>query len=142
MEPCRLAELPHGLQAKEGVALYSPSSLAAQHAGEHVGDRIDVGRDVESPPHQIVAGIHHERDVFRGHDLAKAVDKLRATRASAENADHAALRARPSPAVAARNFSERRPGFAVTRETYSGYTGSRWRSAAPLASVRKSNCSK
>src|SRR5215831_2023242 len=142
MEPCRLAELHHRLQAKEGIALHAPSALAAQHAGEHVGDRIDVGRDVKSPPHQIVARIHYQRDVFRRHDLAQSVDKLRAAGASAEDADHAALRASPSPPVAARNFSERRPGFAVTRETYSGYIGSRWRSAASLPSVRKRNCSR
>src|ERR1700756_735599 len=141
MEPCGLAQLPHGLQAEEGVALHAPSALAAQHAGEDVGNRIDIGRDVESPPEQIVTGVDHQRDFFSRHDLAQAIDKFCAAGAATEDADHAALRARPSSPVAVLSFSESNPGLASSGSTNSGYTGSRWRNTLPLASVRSCNCS-
>src|SRR5215831_6308547 len=91
VEPCRFAELPHCLQAKEGVAFDAPSALAAQHAGEDVGNRVNIWRDVETPPHQIVACVHHESDLFGGHDLPQAIDKFRTAGAAGEDADHAAL---------------------------------------------------
>src|SRR5581483_4572477 len=99
VEPRGLAELSHGLQAEKCVALHSPAALAAQHAREHVGDGVNVGRDVESPPQKIVAGVDDKGDFFCRHDLAKAIDELCAPCSAAEDTDHAALRARPSSAV-------------------------------------------
>ena len=57
VEPGGLAELSHGLQAKKSIALHAPAALAAEQAGENVGDRIDVRGNVESPPQQVVAGV-------------------------------------------------------------------------------------
>ena len=88
VEPCGLAELSHGLQAEEGVAFHAPSALAAQHAGEHIGDGVDVGGNVEAPPEQVIAGVDDQGDFFGGHDLAEAVDELGAASAAAEDADH------------------------------------------------------
>src|SRR5689334_22156312 len=88
VKPRWLAELSHGLQAEKSVALHAPSALAAQHAGEHVSDRIDVGGNVESPPQQVIASIDDDGDVLGGHGLAQAVDKLCAAGAAGEHADH------------------------------------------------------
>jgi hypothetical protein len=69
---------------------HAPSTLATEHAGEHIGDGVDVGRNVETPPEQVIAGVDDQRDVFGGHDLAQSVDELGAAGAAAEDADHAA----------------------------------------------------
>src|SRR5271170_2054571 len=58
VEPNGLGKLTHGLQAKECVTLYSPAALLAEQAGHRVGDRVQVGRDIQSPPFQIVSGVH------------------------------------------------------------------------------------
>ena len=55
----------HGLQAKKRVALHAPAALRAELAREHVGDRIDVGRDVQPPPPHVVARINNDRQLFR-----------------------------------------------------------------------------
>src|SRR5271165_5452850 len=101
MEPGRLAELSHGLQAEKRIALYAPSALAAEHAGEYVSNGIDIRRNVESPPEQIVARVNDDRDFFGGHDLPQAVNEFCTAGTTAQNADHAALfiLARPSSSV-------------------------------------------
>ena len=53
VKPCWFTELPHGLQTEKRVALYSPPAFATEQAGENVGNRIYVRRDVESPPEQV-----------------------------------------------------------------------------------------
>src|SRR4029077_15762835 len=152
VEPRGLAQLSHGLRAEECVALHAPSALAAEHAGKHISDRIDVGRDVEAPPEKVVAGVHNERDVFGGHDLAEAVDELRTAGSAAEDADHRVgsikqpssflILARPRSSAAARSFSDSKPGLAVTAGINSGYTGRRCCNVNPLASVRRRSCSR
>ena len=60
MKPDRLGQLSHGLQAKKCVTLYAPAAFLAEQSGHRVGDRIQVGRDVQSPPFQIVSRVHDE----------------------------------------------------------------------------------
>src|SRR5437870_2329127 len=110
MKPCGLAELSHGLQAEESVSLDSPAALATQHAGKNVSDGVDIRRNVEAPPKQVVAGIDDDRNLFGRHHLAEAINEFRSARTTGENANHAALRAKPWASVAARSFSERTPG--------------------------------
>src|SRR4029077_20636712 len=64
VKPDGLSQLAHGLQAVKGVALHAPATFFAEQAAENVGDGIQVGRDVQSPPLEIVAGIHDECDVL------------------------------------------------------------------------------
>src|SRR5262249_29512789 len=120
------------------------SALAAEHAGKYVRDGVDVGRDIESPPQQIIACIDDDGDVVGGHRLTQAIHKLRATCTAAEDADHAALLilAIPLASAEARNFSDSKPDFAVNCGRNSGYTGRRCCNAHPLASVRRRSCSK
>ena len=90
VEPDRLSQLAHGLQAVEGVALHAPAALFAEQAGKDVSDRIQVRRDVQSPPLEIVPGIHDDCDVFGSDDLTQAIDELGASGAAGEYDDHAA----------------------------------------------------
>ena len=91
VEPDGLSQLAHGLQTVEGVALHAPATFFAQEAGKNVSDRIKVGRDVQSPPFEIVPGIHDDCDFFGSDDLAEAIDELGASGAAGEYDDHAAI---------------------------------------------------
>src|ERR1019366_926056 len=91
VKPYRLSQLPHGIQAKKSVALHAPTALLAQSASQHVGDRIQIGRSVQSPPQHVVAGVHDDGQVFRTNDLPESVYELGAARAAGQNRDHAAL---------------------------------------------------
>jgi len=95
VEPDGLAELTHVLQAEKSIPLHAPAALATQHAGENVRDGVDVGRNVESPPEQIVSRIDNEREFFGGENLAQAIHKFCAAGAARQHRDHAALRAWP-----------------------------------------------
>src|SRR6202035_415679 len=103
VEPRRLAELPHGLQAEKSIAFHAPAAFAAERAGEHVGDGIDIRRNVESPPEQVVPGVDDQSDFFRRNDLPQSIDEFGAARAAGEYTNHAALfsLARPSRSRAA-----------------------------------------
>src|SRR2546430_6656418 len=52
LKPDGLSQMSHCLQAKECIALHAPASLFAKKSSEYVGDGIEVGRDVQSPPEQ------------------------------------------------------------------------------------------
>ncbi len=91
VKPDGLAQFAHGLQAKESVALHAPAAFLAEQSGQHVGDGIEVGRNVESPPLQIVSGVDDDGEIFGGNDLAQAVHKLGAAGASGEYDNHAAF---------------------------------------------------
>src|SRR5581483_188908 len=116
MEPDRFAQLSHRLEAEKRVALDAPTALFAEQAREDVGDGVDIGRDIEAPPFQVVAGIHDDGEFFGWHNLAQTVHEFRAARAAGQNHDHAALRTRS----AARSFSESNPGRCRSAGTNSG----------------------
>src|ERR1019366_5256020 len=90
----------HGVQTKKSVALHAPPALRAQFAGQQVSDGIEIGRNVQSPPHQVVAGIYDDRQFFRTNDLPQSIHELGAARAAGQNRDHAALRAYPAASAA------------------------------------------
>ncbi len=116
MEPDRFAQLSHRLEAEKRVALDAPTSLFAEQTREDVRNGVDIGRDVQTPPFQIIAGVHDDGEFFGWHYLAQAVHKFRASRATCQNDDHAALRTRS----AARSFSESRPWRCRSAGTNSG----------------------
>src|SRR5579872_6676236 len=93
IEPDRLGEFAHGLEAKECVTLYAPSALLAEQASHGVGDRIQVRRNVQTPPLQVVSGIHDECELLRRENLTEAFDKFCASRAARKHHDHAGPRA-------------------------------------------------
>jgi len=93
LKPRRLSQLPHRIETIKSVALHAPAALLAQFAGQHVGDGIEIGRNVQSPPQHVVAGIHDEGQLFRTKDLAQSIDELGAARAAGQYRDHATLRA-------------------------------------------------
>ena len=122
LEPGGLAEFLHGLQAKKCVAFDAPTALAAEQAGENVSDGVDIGRNVKTPPEQVVAGVDDQRKFFWRDNPAQAVDELGAAGAAGEDADHAALvsAAKPSRSRADLSFSESSPGFNVRAGRNSG----------------------
>src|ERR1700678_2267756 len=91
MKPGGLSQLPIAIQAKKRVALYSPAALLAQFSGQHVSDGIEIGGSIQSPPHQVIAGVHDNCELFGGNDLPQAVDELGASSAPSQNRYHAAL---------------------------------------------------
>ncbi len=93
VKPDGLGEFSHCLQTIEGIAFYTPSALAAKKASQSVGDGIQIGGNVQTPPLEIVAGVHHEGEILRWRYLAETIHELRSASAAGENDDHAALRA-------------------------------------------------
>src|SRR5271170_2050210 len=114
VEPRRLAQLSHGLQAEKSISFHTPAPLAAEQAGENVGDRVDIRGDIKPPPAQVVASVDDHRDLFRRNDLAQTIHKLGSASPSGKHTDHAALfsvsLARPSLLRAARSFSVNNSG--------------------------------
>ena len=91
VKPDGLSQVAHGLQTKKCVALDAPAAFLAQQPGQYISDGIEVRRNVQSPPFQIVSGIHDDGEIFGRNDLAQAIDKLGAARPAGEYDDHAAL---------------------------------------------------
>ena len=94
VKPDGLRQFFHGLQAEKRVAFYSPAAFFAQQTGQNVGDGIEIGRNVEAPPLEIVAGVHDDGQFFGGDDLAQAIDELGAASPTGEHYDHAVVTSR------------------------------------------------
>src|SRR3954452_13339237 len=92
-EPRFFAQLFHCLQAVESITAHSPATLATQQVSKYVHDRIDVRRNIKTPPNMVVASIHDEGDLLCGKDPPQTVNKLRASSPAGQDNDHAALRA-------------------------------------------------
>src|SRR3954469_12887376 len=103
-EPRLLTQLFHRVQAMKGIAAHSPTALAAQQVRQHIYNRIDVRRNIETPPNVVVAGVHDDGEFFRGNHAPQAVDKLRPSRPSSQDNDHAALRAYRSESAICASF--------------------------------------
>src|ERR1700722_18892228 len=93
VKPGRLSELTHGVEAKESVAFHAPAALLAEFTGQHVDDGIEIRRNVESPPEQIVTGVDDDGQLIGRNNLGESIDKFCAAGAAGENRDHAAPRA-------------------------------------------------
>src|SRR4029077_16273712 len=122
VEPDRFSQLSHGLQAEKGVSLHAPAAFFAEHAREYVGNRIQIGRNVQSPPLEIVPGINDDGEFLGGNHLPKTVYEFGASSSAGKHNNHAAvaLQAWPSRSAAALTFSARSPGPAVTAGKNSG----------------------
>src|SRR5215472_429579 len=93
------------------VAANSPAAFTAQHSRQYIHDRIDIGRDVQTPPFMVVAGIDDDREIFRRNNALKPVDKLRATGSTCQDNNHAALLASPCTSAAAFSLAESNQGL-------------------------------
>src|ERR1017187_10837825 len=89
-KPRRLPKLLHALQAAEAVAVHAPAALLAEQVRQSVEHRIDVGRDVQPPPLDVVAGIDDDREVLRRDHLLQTLHQLGAAGSARENDDHCA----------------------------------------------------
>ncbi len=87
-EPCRLPQTRHALHAAETVALDAPSAVDAELASESVEDGVDVGRNVQPPPVNVVAGVDDDGQIFWSDLVMQALNQFCATRAACENDDH------------------------------------------------------
>ena len=61
-EPALAAQLGQFLHHRPRLAGHAPSGLAIVHAGQGVGDRVQVGADVETVEDGVVAGVDHGGD--------------------------------------------------------------------------------
>src|ERR1035438_4896557 len=87
-EPVRLTQMRHAVEAPEAVALDAPSALDAELSGKRVEDGVDVGRNVQSPPLDVVGGIHDDGQVIGSNGMLQSLDQFCAARPAGENNDH------------------------------------------------------
>ena len=87
-EPGLTAEGRHRLEAVERLVAPAPPPVAIEAAGQSVGDRIEIGGDVEPPPLEIVPGVADDGEV-RGIDHGgETPDQLGGSGAAGEDDDH------------------------------------------------------
>ena len=72
VEPGHPAVAPEGLHGLPGLADQAPAGLGVDRPGQGVGDRVDVGADVQAVQLDIVAGVDHRGDRRRVDDLHEA----------------------------------------------------------------------
>src|SRR5947207_14699281 len=102
LEPRRLSQLAHGLKTLEGVTFHAPAAFPAELAGKRIKNGIHVGRDMQSPPAQVVGSVDDVSHLLRRNDLPQPLDKFRAAGAAGKNHNHAALLAKPLGSAASR----------------------------------------
>ncbi len=93
VEPDRLGQFAHRLQAEKSVALHSPTAFPAEQARQRIGDRVQIRRNVKAPPLQVVTGVHHKSQFLGRGCLPQSFHKLCSPGTAGEHNDHAALRA-------------------------------------------------
>src|ERR1035437_2984023 len=89
-EPRRLPELLHTLQAAKAVVVHAPTAVLAEQVRQSVEHGIDVWRNMQSPPLEVVAGIDDDREVIRRDHLLQALHQLGAAGPAREDDDHCA----------------------------------------------------
>ncbi len=87
-EPRRLPQFRHAFKAAKTFVLQAPAALWAERAGEGVQHRIDVGRNVQPPPLDVVASVDDNGQVFRSDGVLQTLNELCAAGATGENDDH------------------------------------------------------
>ncbi len=87
-EPRRLTESRHALETAKTVALHAPAALDAELASQSVEDGIDVGRNVQPPPLDVVAGVDDDRQIFGSDLVMHSLDEFRAAGATCQDDDH------------------------------------------------------
>ncbi len=120
-------EGPELLGRAEGLVPPSPSALSVERVPQPVGDRVQIGRDVEPVHLDVVRGVHDHRDVRGRHGADQPAEELPRADPTGERRDpHVAsvwaLRrarcnrspvirsARHAPVARARHRPRRRPG--------------------------------
>src|SRR5256885_7254381 len=74
-EPRLFAQFFHRVQAMKSIAAHSPTAFAAQQVRQHINNRIDVRRNINTPPNVVVTGIHDDGEFFGGDDTSQSVYK-------------------------------------------------------------------
>src|SRR5207253_2850884 len=77
-------EGPELLGGPERLSLTAPSTLAVADPSQPVGDRVQIGRDVEAVHLDVVSGIHDHRDVLWRHDTAEPAKELPSAHTSSQ----------------------------------------------------------
>ncbi len=95
-EPGLAPEPAHRFEAVERVVTDPPASRAVEETGQGVGDRVEIGRDAEPPPVEIVAGVADDEEPARLDHAHQAAEELRGPRSAREGDDHRRPRRRPS----------------------------------------------
>ena len=76
-KPGLAAEPLQRLHEPPGLVLAAPSGDRVGDFGQRVRERVHVGRDVQTPVFEVVAGVDHEYDIPGGQQLGKAEGELR-----------------------------------------------------------------
>ena len=76
-EPRGLAEARHALKAAKAIVFNAPAALDAQRIGQRIKNGIDVGRDMQSPPLDVVASIDDDSEVLGRDNVVQALHQLR-----------------------------------------------------------------
>ncbi len=71
------AQPPQRFQTSEAVAANAPAVLRIRQTGQRVGDRIEIGRDVQSVNLGIVGGVADDEDAFGRNYARQAIQKTR-----------------------------------------------------------------
>ena len=87
-EPLGLAQMRYAFEAAETVALDAPSALHAELAGQRVEDGVDVGRNVQPPPLNVVGGIDDDSQVLGSDREMQSLHEFGAAGPAGENDDH------------------------------------------------------
>src|ERR1035438_117523 len=78
----------HALETTKTIALDAPSALEAELAGKRVEDRVDIGRNVQPPPFDIVTGVDDDGQVVGSNLVMQTLNEFCAASAAGENDDH------------------------------------------------------
>ena len=92
-EPRWTSHSPHYGETFKRLALDSPTPIRAQQSRQRISNGIHIGRNVESPPFEIVPRVHDNCQLARGQDLRQSLHQLCPAGSASQNDDHAALRA-------------------------------------------------
>src|ERR1019366_5036382 len=87
-EPGGLSQMRHALEAAETVALDAPSALDAELSGQSIQNGIDVGRNMQSPPLDIVGCIDDDGQIFGSNRVLQPLHQFCAAGAASENDNH------------------------------------------------------
>src|ERR1035438_6448426 len=87
-EPTGLAKMRHEFETAKTVALDAPSALDAELSGQSIQNGIDVGRNMQSPPLDIVGCIDDDGQIFGSNRVLQPLHQFCAAGAASQNDDH------------------------------------------------------
>ena len=89
-EPALAAEAGQLLHDRPGLSDHAPAGLPIVHAGQRVGDGVEVGADVEAVENRVVTHVDDGRDGARGNDTDQAGQHAGGSDTAAEGDKHGA----------------------------------------------------